>query len=110
VYRLPDIERGAGEGGGEALVMERVKHEVVREFVEFLLGHRPKESLRSQLEDHLVPVQLMSGVYRSHVLRERGANPVVVKALSLKDAPCGRHRIPATACHDSTAAYHGGGA
>jgi hypothetical protein len=110
VYRLPDIERGDVEGGGAALVMERVKHEVVREFLEFLLGHRPKESLRSPLEDHLVPVQLMSGVYRSHVLRERGANPVVAKALSFENAPRGRHRISATARPVAAAAYDGGGA
>lgn len=110
VYRLPDIKRGAGEDGGAALVTERVKHEVVREFIEFLLGHRPKKSLRSALEDHLVPVQLMSGVYRSHVQRGQGANPVVVKAISFENASCGRRRIAEAVCPDVTASYHGGSA
>ena len=79
VYRLPEIERVTTDCGAAPLVMERIKHEVVREFVEFLLGRRPKDSLRSPFEGHLVPVQLMSGVYRSHILRAKGENPVVQK-------------------------------
>lgn len=83
VYRLNDIKvRGLGEDAG-SLFMERVKHEVVREFVEFLLGHRPMETLRSRFEDHLIPVRLMSGLYRSHILRSMGRNPLVVKEMSL---------------------------
>jgi len=60
-----------------------VKHDVVREFVEFLLGRRSMDSMRSRFEDHLIPVLLMSGVYRSHILRSISKNPIVIKEIPL---------------------------
>jgi hypothetical protein len=78
-YRLQDFYSGVDLAADSALAMERAKYEVVEEFVDYLGGRRPKAELRSQIEDHVVAVQLMSGVYRSHVLR-RSQLPCVVEA------------------------------
>ena len=79
VYRREELFVGEDTLPESALVMERAKYQVVDEFVQYLAGRRPKAGLRSQIEDHLVPVQLMSGVYRSHVLRSNEM-PCVVTA------------------------------
>ena len=83
VYRLSDIEARGKDEDGNSLIIERVKHKVVREFVEFLLGRRLIDSMRSRFEDHLVTVLLMSGVYRSHILRSISKNPIVNKDIPL---------------------------
>jgi hypothetical protein len=68
----------SGEESESALAMERAKYQVVEEFAHYLVGRKDKSAVRSQIEDHLVPVQLMSGVYRSHVLR-RSQMPCLVE-------------------------------
>jgi hypothetical protein len=57
--------------------MEWVKFKVVEEFADYLTGSRTKESINSQIEDHLVPVQIMSGIYSSSILRKSGDNNIV---------------------------------
>ncbi|VAW74527.1 hypothetical protein MNBD_GAMMA12-217 [hydrothermal vent metagenome] len=79
VYKLTEVFSGEEMSTQSMLVMEHAKHQVVEEFVEYLLGKKEKSSLRSQIEDHIVPVQLMSGIYRSHILR-RNKSPCVVNS------------------------------
>jgi hypothetical protein len=69
VYKLNEIFSGEDVANPSMLVMERAKYQVVGEFVDFLVGRKDKSALRSQIEDHIIPVQLMSGIYRSHILQ-----------------------------------------
>lgn len=77
VYKLNEILSGEDLPNQSLLVMERAKHQVVEEFVDYLIGRKDKSAIRSQIEDHIVPVQLMSGVYRSHILRRNNSSCVV---------------------------------
>jgi len=78
-YKLSEVFSGQDESTSSMLAMELAKHQVVEEFVGYLAGRKEKSALRSQIEDHIVPVQLMSGVYRSHILR-CGKLPCVVNS------------------------------
>jgi hypothetical protein len=66
--------------------MEWVKFKVVEEFADYLTGTRTKDSITSQIEDHLIPVQIMSGIYSSNILRKRGENNIVKSNFSLVKA------------------------
>lgn len=77
VYKFSDILSEMEQTTHSQLLMESAKYQVIEEFVDYLAGCRPKERVASQIEDHLVPVQIMSGVYRSHVLRQNGLDGVV---------------------------------
>ena len=61
----------------DRLHIEVVKEGAVREFFACLAGRADPLASRSSLLDHLVPVQILSGVYRSHVLAGRGEDPTV---------------------------------
>jgi hypothetical protein len=50
---------------------------MTEQFVSYLAGAATKAELPSLIEDHRVPMQIMSGLYRSHVLRQRGIDCVV---------------------------------
>lgn len=65
----------------DKLFIEQVKDDVVVEFFRYLSGQLPRKSLRSPLEDHAIPVQMLSAVYESHVNARMGKNPVIVKSL-----------------------------
>lgn len=56
------------------LFMENVKYKVVREFYEYLVGIRVKEDVKSQIEDHQLGVQIMSGIYCSHINKNTNSN------------------------------------
>jgi len=79
VYRLNEVFSSELMPSESMIVTELVKHSVVEEFISYLTGQKEKSELRSQIEDHIVPVQLMSGIYRSHILRQ-GNSPCVVKS------------------------------
>lgn len=77
VYKYKDILEEMDGETKTLLSMESAKYQVIEEFIDYLSGRRPKTDLASQIEDHLVTVQIMSGVYRSHVLRQNGLDCVV---------------------------------
>jgi hypothetical protein len=70
------------------ITMEWVKFKVVEEFADYLTGSRTKDSITSQIEDHLIPVQIMSGIYSSNILRKRGENNIVKSNFGLVKACC----------------------
>ncbi|MCQ8129470.1 hypothetical protein [Methylomonas rivi] len=86
VYGMSDILASEAESVRSTLVTETVKHRVVREFINYLNGSGSKRNLSSQIEDHLVTVQIMSGVYHSHILRKENSDCVV-------RMPYGRPRV-----------------
>jgi len=60
------------------ITMERVKFSVVEEFADYIIGKRTKASINSQIEDHIIPVQIMSGIYCSNIKRKNEGNNVVL--------------------------------
>jgi hypothetical protein len=52
------------------LVVEQVKHKVVKEFVEIVLGQREPTDTSSDLSSHNLSVSLMSLIYRSGIQRK----------------------------------------
>lgn len=85
VYRLHEMISEDEMGHRSMLAIEWAKYQVVEEFGDYLNGHKDKASLRSQIEDHAIPVQLMSGVYRAHILRQRLASSVVTSSYGLTE-------------------------
>ena len=83
VIRMSDLKQYCPEMSDNKLAIEMVKHRVVKEFLSYLIGAVSKSELRSNIDDHLVPVQIMSGIYRSHNNYIRGLNPLVSYKLSL---------------------------
>ena len=61
----------------DRLHIEVVKEGAVREFFACLTGALAPTAVRSSLLDHRVPVQILSGVYRSHVQALMGQEPTV---------------------------------
>lgn len=59
------------------ITMECVKFKVVAEFADYLIGKRKKESINSQIEDHVIPVQIMSGIYSSNIMKQKEGSNVV---------------------------------
>jgi predicted dehydrogenase len=70
VYKLTDIIGDSQLECESMLTMEQVKFKVVEEFADYLTGRKSKELIGSQINDHLVPVQIMSGIYCSNILRK----------------------------------------
>ena len=83
VIRMSDLKQYCPEMSDNKLAIEMVKHRVVKEFLSYLIGAVSKSEFRSNIDDHLVPVQIMSGIYRSHNNYIRGLNPLVSYKLSL---------------------------
>jgi hypothetical protein len=77
VYTYKDITDFGCSNTESTITMEMVKFEVVKEFADYLLGKRKKESINSQIEDHVIPVQIMSGIYSSNIMKQiEGSNIV----------------------------------
>lgn len=83
VIRMSDLKEYVPEMCDYKLAIERIKHRVVKEFLGYLVGTVGKSELTSNIDDHLIPVQIMSGVYRSHNNYIRGLNPIVSYKLSI---------------------------
>ncbi len=90
VFRNPMISKGnkqperfhfsdlAGQSSNDSMIkMESVKFKVVEDFVDYLSGKKTKDQLRSKIDDHLIPVKMMSGIYRSHIHRKANEDCVV---------------------------------
>jgi len=86
VYHLKDIIDEQNSEDESMITMEWVKFKVVQEFADYLTGRKTKESINSQIEDHLIPVQIMSGIYSSNILRKRGDNNIVKSNFGLVKA------------------------
>jgi predicted dehydrogenase len=76
IIRMGDLEARSGFGS-DRLATEQAKEAVVVEFLQFIRGELPWERVRSSIEDHRIPVRLMSSVYASHVLQRGGQQPLV---------------------------------
>jgi hypothetical protein len=83
IFRMSDLKKYCPEVQDDKLAIESVKHRVVKEFLSCLVGKRSKIELTSNIDDHLMPVQIMSGIYRSHNNYIRGLNPLVRYNLTL---------------------------
>lgn len=83
VIRMPDLKKYCPEMCDDKLAIERIKHRVVKEFLGYLVGMVSKNQLISNIDDHLMPAQIMSGIYRSHNNYIRGLNPLISYKLSL---------------------------
>jgi len=77
VYKGADILAEIERSRSPLLTSEAAKHHMTAQFVSYLAGTTGKATLPSQIEDHRTPTQIMSGLYRSHVLRQRGIDCVV---------------------------------
>lgn len=82
-YKYSDLSTYTAKDNQSQVAMELVKFRVVEEFIDFLKGNKLKIQLKSHLEDHLIPVLIMSAVYRSHILRKSGKNSIVISPFCL---------------------------
>jgi predicted dehydrogenase len=57
------------------IVMEDVKHTIVSDFIDFLTLKKTKKEIKSQITEHLVPVQIMSAIYQSQILEQTVRTP-----------------------------------
>ncbi len=80
VYTYKDIIDNENGNEESMITMERVKFSVVEEFADYILGKRTKASIKSQIEDHIIPVQIMSGIYCSNIKRKNEGNNVVLSS------------------------------
>jgi len=67
VYKVSDLVKDRPQEDANMITMEWVKFKVVEEFVDYLSGKKLKSEMTSLLDDHLFPVQIMSGTYRSNI-------------------------------------------
>ena len=80
VYTYKDVTDIGCSNAESKITMEMVKFEVVKEFADYLIGKIKKESINSQIEDHVIPVQIMSGIYCSNIKRKNEGNNVVLSS------------------------------
>ncbi|NML38544.1 Gfo/Idh/MocA family oxidoreductase [Chitinophaga sp. G-6-1-13] len=71
VYKYSDLAGNHAGEGGAAITMEWVKFKVVEEFIDYLTGRKQKGEISSQIEDHVIPVKIMSGIYCAHINKQR---------------------------------------
>ncbi|MBP7541950.1 MAG: hypothetical protein KA802_18690, partial [Saprospiraceae bacterium] len=77
IYKFSEILSEMEKPAQTMLLMESAKYQVVEEFLEYISGYRKKSELSSLIEDHIVPVQIMRGIYRSHIQRNNKLDCVV---------------------------------
>lgn len=83
VYRLSEIIENTQMESETAITMEWVKFKVVEEFADYLTGRKSKDIINSQIEDHIVPVQIMSGIYCSNIIKKSNCTNLVKSAFGL---------------------------
>ena len=77
VYKLTDLFDQPDKESESHIMMEQVKFKVVKEFVDFIEGSISKKDVTSQIEDHRTSVQIMSGVYCSHILSKEQRESII---------------------------------
>ena len=77
VYKLTDLFDEPAEGMKTNIMMEKVKFKVVEEFIDFIQNKLSKQAVTSQITDHRTSVQIMSGVYCSHINATKQDSPIV---------------------------------
>lgn len=75
-YKLNELNTGSVHTD-ENLTHETSKELVILEFIDFIQGKIRKKKLTSSIDDHLIPAQIMSAVYRSHIRSRKGESPLV---------------------------------
>ncbi len=83
VVTMKDIKNQGSMVGDDKLVIEQIKHKVVADFLSYSQGLIGKDQLSSNIDDHLIPVQIMSGVYQSHIRYFEGKTPLVKYKLNI---------------------------
>lgn len=81
VYKMTDIAENIDSES--MIAMEWVKFKVVEEFVDYLIGKKKKDSINSQIEDHVIPVQIMSGIYCSNIIRKNNSTNLAKSSFGL---------------------------
>ena len=59
------------------LLYEKTKLTVIQEFIEFIQGSRTHTELKSNIDSHAIPVNLMSATYRSEIQLKQHRLPMV---------------------------------
>ena len=77
VFKLTDFFNKPTEGMESNIMMEQVKFKVVEEFIDFIKGNVDKQAVTSQITDHKTSVQILSGVYCSHINAIEGNSPIM---------------------------------
>jgi hypothetical protein len=77
VYTYKDTTENGSSSNEPMITMESVKFKVVEEFADYLIGKRKKQTINSQIEDHVIPVQIMSGIYSSNIMKQKGRSGIV---------------------------------
>ena len=75
IIRMSDLSKKNNYDKSK-LVVELTKESVVKEFFDFIYGKIGKDKLRSNIDDHEIPVNIMSSVYSSHVNQQAKKDPV----------------------------------
>lgn len=83
IYKFSEVLSEMEKPAQTMLLMESAKYQVVEEFVEYISGSRKKTEISSLIEDHIVPVQIMRGIYRSHIQRSNKLDCVVRSSFGL---------------------------
>lgn len=77
VYTLTDLFEKPNKESESNILMEQVKFKVVKEFIDFIEGRIDKNDITSQIKDHRTSVQIMSGVYCSHIKAKENETPIM---------------------------------
>lgn len=56
---------------------ETAKDSVIIEFIECIIGTKPKSMMKSSIESHEMPVKIMSAIYQSQVSQTQGGTPLI---------------------------------
>jgi predicted dehydrogenase len=75
-----------GAYNSKRLTSEETKEHVVEEFLSFMQGSITRQDLLSNIDDHEIPVKIMSSIYLSHIQQTVGLNPLVKLDLAIRRA------------------------
>lgn len=75
-YRISDIDLNNNYSETE-LTHETAKEMMVLEFIYFIKGRIKKDQLLSNIDQHQVPVKIMSAAYQSHIQQTQDLSPLI---------------------------------